>query len=219
MTFTPSRSLIAISAALLLGMGPWAFTPGHAADKAAAPVPATKHRAGPMAGKPGKHAQAAKHHAPPVAALPDASPEQLEAAGRAHYGPQDCEFNQTIHISLHPAKPGYVDIRHGSTVYTMKPITSSTGALRLEDVKGKTLMLQIANKSMLLDVAAGKRIVDGCTSAEQRLFLEKRQAEEAAAAAAALAASAPQAASAPAATPVPAASSATPASPTPRTAP
>ena len=37
----------------------------------------------------------------------------------------------------------------------MKPVLSSTGALRLEDVKGRVLMLQIANKSMLMDTQAG----------------------------------------------------------------
>ena len=34
----------------------------------------------------------------------------------------------------------------------MKPVLSSTGAIRLEDVRGETLMVQIASKSMLLNV-------------------------------------------------------------------
>ena len=51
----------------------------------------------------------------------------------------------------------------------MKPVLSSTGALRLEDVKGRMLMLQIANKSMLLDTQVGQRIVDGCVHEKQRV--------------------------------------------------
>ena len=46
---------------------------------------------------------------------------------------------------------------------------SSTGALRLEDVKGRMLMLQIANKSMLMDTQLGQRVVDGCVHEKQRL--------------------------------------------------
>ena len=47
----------------------------------------------------------------------------------------------------------------------MKPVLSSTGAIRLEDVHGETLMVQIASKSMLLNVKTARRIVDECVSA------------------------------------------------------
>jgi hypothetical protein len=47
-------------------------------------------------------------------------------------------------------------------------VLSSTGALRLEAVKGNTLLLQIANKSMLMDQKAGRRVVDGCVHEKQR---------------------------------------------------
>jgi hypothetical protein len=50
----------------------------------------------------------------------------------------------------------------------MKPVSSSTGALRLEDVKGVALLLQIANKSMLMDTKVGQRLVDGCVHEKQR---------------------------------------------------
>ena len=38
-----------------------------------------------------------------------------------------------------------------------------------EDVKGQTLMLQIAYKSMLMDVKAGRRLVDECVHETQAL--------------------------------------------------
>jgi hypothetical protein len=106
--------------------------------------------------------------AAPVATLAAASPEQMDAAGRALMGNYDCEFNQSIAVAMNDKSPGYVDVKHQKAVYTMKPVQSSTGALRLEDVKGKTLWLQIANKSMLMDVKAGRRIVDSCVHASQR---------------------------------------------------
>ena len=43
----------------------------------------------------------------------------------------------------------------------MKPVLSSTGAVRLEDTQGRALLVQIAQKSMLMDVKAGRRLVDG----------------------------------------------------------
>jgi hypothetical protein len=53
----------------------------------------------------------------------------------------------------------------------MKPVMSSTGALRLEDVKGRMLMIQIANKSMVMDTKIGQRLVDGCVHEKQRAFI------------------------------------------------
>ena len=106
--------------------------------------------------------------APPVVVLAEASPEQLDAAERTHFGTYACEFNQSIDVGMNPKTPGYVDVKYQKDTYTMKPVQSSTGALRLEDVKGKTLLLQIANKSMLMDVKAGHRIVDACVHESQR---------------------------------------------------
>ena len=48
-------------------------------------------------------------------------------------------------------------------------VLSSTGALRLEDVKGQALLLQIAYKSMLMDVKAGRRMVDECVHEKQAM--------------------------------------------------
>lgn len=105
--------------------------------------------------------------APAAVVLADASAEQMAAAQRAFTGQYQCEFSQTLDVSMNQ-KPGYLDVRHQKQVYTMKPVLSSTGALRLEDVRGRTLLLQIANKSMLMDQMAGKRVVDGCIHEKQR---------------------------------------------------
>jgi hypothetical protein len=68
--------------------------------------------------------------------------------------------------------------------------------VRLEDVKGTTLMVQIANKSMLLDVKGGHRIVDECVSPKQRELIEAAARLKAAEAAASAASAAAVAASA-----------------------
>lgn len=101
---------------------------------------------------------------------PPASAEQIDAAERTHFGDYECEFGQTIHVSLDPTAAGYVEVKLLKKLFTMKPVLSSTGALRLEDVRGQTMLLQIANKSMLMDVKAGRRLVDDCVHAVQREF-------------------------------------------------
>jgi hypothetical protein len=104
---------------------------------------------------------------PPPLVLEPAAGEQLAAAAMTYFGDYACEFNQRLQVSLNPSSDGYVDVRFGQQSHTMKPVLSSTGALRLEDVRGRLLLLQIALKSMLLDVQAGRRLVDECVHEQQ----------------------------------------------------
>jgi hypothetical protein len=149
---------LAMTAPLALALS----LPAHA--QSAAPArPASKAAA---KAAPKKAATAAPVEAP----LPAASDEQKAAAGMAHLGNYACEFDQTVNLQMDGQHEGYVDVQHKAQHWTMKPVLSSTGALRLEDVKGRMLMIQIANKSMLMDRQLGQRLVDGCQSAQQREF-------------------------------------------------
>lgn len=136
-----------------------------------------------------KAAKVAKKAPPAKAAEPAppaaATPEQVEAADRVYYGLYDCEFKQTIDIAASQKYPSYVDVKHGKAEYLMKPVLSSTGAIRLEDVRGDTLMVQIASKSMLLNVKTAQRIVDDCVSPKQRELIELARLAKASAAASA----------------------------------
>ncbi|KAB0584918.1 hypothetical protein F7Q92_01820 [Ideonella dechloratans] len=120
------------------------------------------------------HAKAAPKPEPELV-LPDADGPQNAAAALVDFGHYDCEFSQTVNVVMNPKHAGYVDVTFGKNVYTMKPVLSSTGAVRLEDVRGKTLMLQIAYKSMLMDTQVGRRLVDECVSQKQ---LEAKKAAE-----------------------------------------
>ena len=165
---------------------------------------------------PAAKAPAAKKAAPvAVAADPvAATPAQLAAADRVFYGTYLCEFDKSVQVSSLPKFPGYAELRFGKSVYVMKPVASETGAIRLEDVKGETLVIQIANKSMLLDTKLGQRVVDECVHETQRA------ATAAAAAAAAAAASRPAGAgSLQAPAPGPAPASAPESAPAPASAP
>jgi hypothetical protein len=97
-----------------------------------------------------------------VPSMPVADSEQLLAASHAYYGPYDCEFKQTLSVAKHQVE-GYVVVTFSTKAYTMKPVRSSTGALRLEEVNnGPMLLVQIPAKSMLMDTVRGRRIVDAC---------------------------------------------------------
>jgi hypothetical protein len=113
------------------------------------------------------HSKTAKSEAPAEVNLPPADGDQTAAAGMVYLGHYNCEFSQSVNVKLDDKHPGYVDVAFGKNIYTMKPVLSSTGALRLEDVRGKTLLLQIAYKSMLMDVQGGRRLVDDCVSEKQ----------------------------------------------------
>jgi hypothetical protein len=148
--------------------------------------------------------------APAEPALPQALPEQIDAAGRVYYGAYECELNHSVTIAKSARHAAYVDVRSGKSTWLMKPVLSTTGAVRLEDVKGQTLMVQIATKSMLLNVKTGRRIVNECVSARQRELIAEAAAKaaETAASAAGPSASAPQAAASSAEAPASATASA-----------
>ena len=110
---------------------------------AAADAPAKPAAKAAPAAKPA--ARGAKKAAPaPVAqTVQEASPEQAKAAEMVYYGVYDCEFQQTVNISQSLKHPSYVDVKAAKGAWLMKPVLSSTGAIRLEDVRGETLMVQI----------------------------------------------------------------------------
>ena len=201
MTPPPGRTAAALRlvamAALMAGGG---AMPAAEATKPAKPVVGAK--------QVGKSAR----KAPAQPTLPQALPEQIDAAGRVYYGAYECEFNQSVTIAKSEKHAAYIDVRSGKSTWLMKPVLSTTGAVRLEDVKGETLLVQIATKSMLLNVKTARRIVDECVSARQRELIAEAKAAEAAASAAGQAASAPQAAASSAEAPAsPAASASSPA--------
>lgn len=133
--------------------------------------------------KPAAKPAAAKKAAPAPAVtyvVPDATPDQVKAAEMVYYGAYDCEFQQTVSITQSQKHSAYVDVKHSKGTWLMKPVLSGTGAIRLEDVRGETLMVQIASKSMLLNVKTAQRIVDDCVSPKQRELMAEAKAAKAA---------------------------------------
>lgn len=171
LTMTLQQLVRRSSLALALGLS---FT-GIAVAQTTTPAPTAKKaaKAAPKAKAPAKA---------PVDLTPPASPEQADAAQRVFYGTYDCETDQKLDVVADPKHENYVEVKHLKSVFTMKPVLSTTGAIRLEDVRGETLMVQIAAKSMLLNVKTGHRIVDACVSAKQRELMDAAKVAAAASA-------------------------------------
>ena len=86
----------------------------------AADAPAKKN---PRLAKPAPASRALK--------LPEATPDQEKAAELVYYGLYDCEFSKHVNILGSTAHRSYVDVKHGKTTWLMKPVLSTTGAVRL----------------------------------------------------------------------------------------
>ena len=167
-----SKSPTALAAALALSAALAApasvQAQAQAAPPAGKPAAAAKaqHKTAAVspdaARKPARQA-ARKPAAPepePVVAAADAT--QLSAQQEVMLGASQCEFGQRINVDSNSKHPGYVDLSFNNRTYLMKPVLSSTGALRLEDVRAEALLIQIGSKTMLMNQKTGQRLVDNC---------------------------------------------------------
>ncbi|MGY0195445.1 hypothetical protein ACWA7J_10265 [Leptothrix sp. BB-4] len=143
----PALALSAALSAALVGAAILTSLPVAAAE-AAAPV---------------KKKPAAK-----TPALPDLSAEQLANAERVLTGANACEFDQSVSVDAVKEKAGYFKVDYKGKSYVMVPEPTTTGAVRLEDKKNGLVWLQIANKSMLMNAKAGRRMVDNCVHPSQK---------------------------------------------------
>lgn len=161
---------LAVGLTLALGL---AWPSAHAEVAAKTVQPAQAKLPAKLPAKAPAKAKPAVAKVTPVELPPEAATaEQIAVAERVYYGDYFCDFKQTVQIKASEKHPAYVDLRFGPSTYLMKPVLSSTGAVRLEDVKGTTLMVQIASKSMLLNVKTGTRLVDECVCPKQRELIE-----------------------------------------------
>jgi hypothetical protein len=93
--------------------------------------------------------------------------EQMRVAERVSLGNIPCEFSNRVSISADPRAPGHFILEMGGQKFYMIPVTTSTGAIRLEDSVTGAVWLQLANKSMLMNQKLGKRLADACVTPEQ----------------------------------------------------
>ncbi len=161
-----ASALVALSPALVLAQ--------TAAKPAAAPAPAAKPapKAAPKKAAPSPSRTEIKSTANQMAtgmmaAEAALSPEEVALGERVHVGRVPCELGAFVTVEADPKSPGYFNVETRGLKYRMFPVLSRTGAIRLEDQRTGAIWLQLANKSMLMDQRAGKRLADECMSPDQ----------------------------------------------------
>ncbi len=100
------------------------------------------------------------------------SPELLEIAQRVHEGKMPCELGASVVVARDATAPGYFHVNGKGFRYRMKMMSTTTGAIRLEDAKAGAVWLQLANKSMLMDQKKGRRLADECAHPDQLAFAQ-----------------------------------------------
>ena len=100
------------------------------------------------------------------------TPAELAIAERVYEGSLPCELGASVTLTADAKAPGYFDMQGKNFKYRMFPVTTSTGAIRLEDQKAGAVWLQLANKSMLMNQKLGIRLADECMSPAQVVVAE-----------------------------------------------
>jgi hypothetical protein len=163
-----------LAAAGLLPAGPLTAAPGAA--------PAAAGRTAQAAARPAKKAvpttprqrlhDQAKGLALATQTVEQISADQLALATRVLTGTADCEFRQQVTVRPVDGRPGHFQVSHQSRRYTMVPLETATGVVRLEDRQAGVVWLQIPVKSMLMDARRGQRLVDSCLHDDQRAAVQ-----------------------------------------------
>jgi len=96
------------------------------------------------------------------------SPEEMAIAESVQTGHIKCELGAGIDIQADRNKHGFFTLIHNNKErYYIHPVSSRTGAIRLEDGKADVVWLQLAGKSMLMSQKKGLRLADECQTAAQ----------------------------------------------------
>ena len=115
----------------------------------------------------GRHQLPLDEPTPPPVVLPTLTEEHQAVARQVHTGQIACELGQSVLVEADAANPGFFFVTAKGQRFHMAPGLSRIGAVRLEDVRGGALWLQIANKSMLMNTRLGQRMADECMSEHQ----------------------------------------------------
>ena len=97
------------------------------------------------------------------------NPAQLSIADRVMTGVADCEFKEKVDVEKIPGHTGNFKVTYNHKSYTMVPEETTTGAIRLVDLSGAVVWIQIPMKSMLMNQKEHHRMVDNCQANEQRV--------------------------------------------------
>jgi hypothetical protein len=107
---------------------------------------------------------AAKQSAKPTAGKPV---QDTEFGYPAAMGSMPCDSNVTVTISKDTKRSDGFIVALGKTNYPTTRVATDSGAIRLENKTSGIVWLQMANKSMLFNEKAGKRLANNCRNDAQ----------------------------------------------------
>ena len=170
--------IVVMPAVLLAQTTPAANTPAKAPAKVPAKTPATtaaKKLDSKSPTEVRRLALKAVEEVTPIDEDPNVklTPEDIEIAKRVFVGTIPCELNNSVTITASTRRPGFFLVQTKGARFSMHPVESRTGAIRLEDPKRGAMWLQLGNKSMLMSQKIGQRLADECTSPEQLTMAEE----------------------------------------------
>ena len=97
------------------------------------------------------------------------NPAQLSIADRVLTGTAECEFKEKVDVEKIAGHTGNFKVTYNHKSYTMVPEETTTGAIRLVDLSGAVVWIQIPMKSMLMNQKEHHRMVDNCQHEAQRV--------------------------------------------------
>ncbi|WP_404302225.1 hypothetical protein [Alicycliphilus denitrificans] len=127
----------------------------------------TVAKAAPTSSRTRLHSGAMQVAAGIAAAEIALTPEELAVSDEVHTGRMACELGAFVQVERDAQSPGRFYVEGKGFKYHMAPVTSVTGAVRLEDQRAGAVWIQIANKSMLMNQKLGQRMADECMSPQQ----------------------------------------------------
>ena len=143
------------------------------AQAATAATPAAGVQPAPKKSKLAPGAQKAVEEATRIDADPSIqlSEGDLAVARSVHVGTIPCELGAAVTVTA-AKREGFFVVSTKNHRFSMHPVESRTGAIRLEDPKRGAMWLQLGNKSMLMSQKLGQRLADECMSPQQTSYAD-----------------------------------------------
>ena len=94
---------------------------------------------------------------------------QTTATDNVHVGRMVCELGNAVSVTPDASRPGSYWVQMRQHRFHMTPVTTTTGAVRLEDAHAGAMWLQLPHKSMLMNSKLGQRMADECQSEHQTI--------------------------------------------------
>ena len=171
MKFFLTAALMVATPAVLLAQTAAPVTPAKNAAKVVAPKASDKNS--PAAVR--RSALKVVEEITPIDEDPNVklTDADMEVAKKVYVGVIPCELGASVTITPSATRSGFFMVQTKGARFSMHPVESRTGAVRLEDPRRGALWIQLGNKSMLMSQKLGQRLADECMSPAQMTMADE----------------------------------------------